>query len=218
MEKYLRIGGPVRTPDPKQRWLTFVRNHAKAIVACDCFVVVTATFRTLYVLVTVELGTRKILHRNVKAHPTAEWSLQQFREALPGGHLYRFVIHGRDSLFSKELDKAVADMGVRILRTPLRVPLANSACDRLMGTVRRECLDFLILLGERHLRRILALWTDRYNCGKPHTRLGPHLPVPLQAPLPQNEHRHSLPAGRVVRSRPVLGGLHREYWLEKAVA
>ncbi len=83
VEKYLRNGGPVRTPDPKQRWLTFVHNHAKVIVACDFFVVVTATFRTLYVFVILELGTRRILHHNVTAHPTAEWTLQQFREALP---------------------------------------------------------------------------------------------------------------------------------------
>jgi putative transposase len=81
VEKYLR-DGPVRTPDPKQRWLTFVHNHAKVIVACDFFVVVTATFRTLYVFVIMELGTRRILHHNVTPHPTAEWTLQQFRETL----------------------------------------------------------------------------------------------------------------------------------------
>jgi hypothetical protein len=96
VQKYLR-DGPVRTPDPKQRWLTFFHNHAKVIVACDFFVVVTATFRTLYVFVIMELGTRRVLHQNV----TAEWTLQQFREALPGDHPYRFVIHDRDSIFFK---------------------------------------------------------------------------------------------------------------------
>jgi len=96
VEKYLRAG-PVRTPDPKQRWLTFVHNHARLIVACDFFVVVTASFRTLYVFMILELGTRRILHQNVTAHPTAEWTLQQVREALPGDHPYRFVIHDRDS-------------------------------------------------------------------------------------------------------------------------
>ena len=108
MEKYLRNGGPVRTPDPKQRWLTFVHNHAKAIVACDFFVIVTASFRTLYVFVMMELGTRRILHHNVTAHPTADWTMQQFREALPGDHPYRFVIHDRDSIFSRELDKGLS--------------------------------------------------------------------------------------------------------------
>jgi putative transposase len=203
VEKYLRIGGPVRTPDPQQRWLTFIHNHARVIVACDFFVVVTATFRTLYVFMIMELDSRRILHHSVTAHPTAEWTLQQFREALPGGHPYRFVIHDRDSIFSKELDKGVTDMGVRVLRTPVRAPKANSVCERLMGTVRRECLDFLIPLGERHLRRTLQLWIDHYNHERPHMSLGPGVPVPLQAPPPQSEHPH-----RVWPGNSILLNLH----------
>jgi hypothetical protein len=105
---------------------------------------VTATFCTLYVFVILELGTRRILHQNVTAHPTPEWTLQQFREALPGDHRYRFLIHDRDSIFSKGLDQAVTDLGVRVLRTPLRAPMANSVCERFGGTLRRECLDYLI--------------------------------------------------------------------------
>ncbi len=156
--KYLRTGRPVRTPDPKQRWLMFVRNHAHAIVACDFFVVVTASFRTLYVMVIIELGIRRILHHNVTAHPTAEWTVQQFREALPGGHAYRFLIHDRDSIFSRELDKEVTAMGVQVLRTPVRAPKANSLCERFGGTLRRECLDFLIPFNEGHLRFVLKTW------------------------------------------------------------
>jgi putative transposase len=152
VEKYLQSGGPRRAPDPKQRWLTFIHNHAKVTVACDFFVVVTATFRTLYVFVIMELGTRRILHQNVTAHPTADWTLQQFREALPGDHPYRFVIHDRDSIFSQDLDRGVKAMGVRVLRTPIRAPKANAVCERLGGSLRRECLDFLIPLTERHLR------------------------------------------------------------------
>ena len=125
------------TRDPKQRWLTFVRNHAQVIVACDFFVVVTATFRTLYVFVIMELCSRRILHHNVTPHPTAEWTVQQFREALPGGHAYRFLIHDRDSIFSKELDKQVAALGVKVLRTPVRAPKANSVCERFGGSMRR---------------------------------------------------------------------------------
>ena len=102
----------MRTPDPKQRWLTFVRNHANVIIACDFFTVVTATFRTLYVFVIMEVATRRIVHQNVTAHPDAEWTLQQFREALPGGHGYRYVIHDRDSIFSEQLDRWVKEMGV----------------------------------------------------------------------------------------------------------
>jgi putative transposase len=130
--KYLKSRGPRREPDPKQRWLTFVRHHAKWIVASDFFVVVTVSFRTLYVFVIMELGTRRILHHNVTAHPTAEWTLQQFREALPGDHPYRFLIHDRDSIFSKDLDQAVAAMGVGVLRTPGRgpTPLVVAAGDQ----------------------------------------------------------------------------------------
>jgi putative transposase len=138
--KYLNSGGPRREPDSKQRWLTFVRNHAKGIVACDFFVVVTASFRILYVFVIMELGTRRILHHNVTAHPTAEWTLQQFREALPGDHPYRFLIHDRDSIFSKDLDKQVVTMGVRVLLTPVRVPPSEGLrfTLHLLGTVRYD--------------------------------------------------------------------------------
>src|SRR5262245_47897588 len=147
--KYLRAGGPVRTPDPKQRWLTFVRNHAQLMVAGDFFVVVTATFRTLYVFVIMELGTRRMLHHNATAHPTEDWTVQQFREALPGGHAYQYLIHDRDSIFSKELDKELTAMGVRVLKSPVRAPKANSVCERFGGTLRRECLDFPVPFNER---------------------------------------------------------------------
>jgi transposase InsO family protein len=132
-----------RTPDLSQRWLAFVHNHAQAIVACDFFVVFTAHFRILYVMVIMELGRRQILHQNVTAHPSAEWTLQQFREALTEEHPYRFLIHDRDSIFSKDLDQAVTALGVRILKTPVRAPKANAFCERLVGTIRRECLPGL---------------------------------------------------------------------------
>ena len=114
------------------------------ITASDFFVVVTATFRILYVFVVMDLGTRRILHHNVTSHPTAAWTAQQFREALPGGHGYRFLIHDRDSIFSEQLDSEVTARGVRALRTPVRAPTANAFCERFGGTMRRECLDFLI--------------------------------------------------------------------------
>ena len=139
------------------------------MVACDFFVVVTATFRTLYVFVIMELGTRQILHQNATAHPTAEWTLQQFREALADEHPYRFVIHDRDSIFSKDLDRDVKAMGVRVLRTPVRAPKANAVCERLGGRLRRECLDFLIPLTERHLKMTVEVWRIHYNRGRPHS-------------------------------------------------
>jgi putative transposase len=216
--KYLRNGRPSRTPDPKQRWLTFVHNHGKEIVACDFFVVVTATFRMLYVFVIMELGTRRILHQNVTAHPTAEWTLQQLREALPGGHPYRFVIHDRDTIFSKALDQGVTDLGVRVLRTPVRAPLANSVCERFGGSLRRECLDFMMPFNERHLNRTVQEWVTHYNRGRPHSALGPGFPQPSQSDFPDSGHRHKLPAGHRVIRTSVLGGLHHEYSLVKEAA
>ena len=141
-----------------QRWAAFVRNHAKAIIAADFLIIATARFQLLYVLVVMEIGTRKIVHVNVTPHPTAEWTLQQFREAIPCEHSYRFLIIDRDSKFSEDLRKSVRAMGVRVLRTPPRAPQANSYCERLLGTTRRECMDFLIPLSEDHLRRILQSW------------------------------------------------------------
>ena len=215
--KYLQQA-PRRAPDPNQRWLTFIRNHAHAIVACDFFTVVTVTFRTLYVLVIMDLGTRRILHHNVTAHPTADWTLQQLREALPGDHCYRFLIHDRDRIFSKELDRAVTDMGVRVLRTPVWAPKANSVCERLGGTLRRECLDFLIPFSQRHLKTILQCWTVHYNRGRPHSSLGPGFPEPAQENVPVTGHRHKLPTGFRVGRTSVLGGLHHEYFLVKEAA
>ena len=213
--KYLRKDRPVRTPDPKQRWRTFVRNHAKVMVACDFFVVITATFSTLYVFVVIEIGSRKIVHQNVTAHPTAEWTLQQFREALPGDHPYRFLIHDRDSIFAKDVDQGLANLGVRVLRMPVRAPKANAVCERLGGSLRRECLDFLIPFNERHLHRILREWTTHYNRGRPQSALGPDLPEPTSDRVPPNPHRHSLPVGYRMVKRSILGGLHHDCGLAK---
>ena len=179
---------------------------------------ITAPFRTLYVFVSMEVGTRRLLHHNVTAHPTAEWTLQQFRETLPGDHAYRFVLHDRDSSFSQELDKAVAKLGVKVLRTPVRAPTANAFCERLGGSLRREGLDFLIPLNERHLRMIVKEWGIHYNRGRPHSSLGPGIPEPSQESVPASDHRHKLPAGYRVGKTPVLGGLHHEYHLVKEAA
>ena len=201
----------MRTPDPKQRWTTFIRNHAQLIVAGDFFVVVTATFRTLYVFVLMELRTRRILHHNVTAHPSSEWILQQFREALPGDHPHRFMIHEPDSIFSKQLDKQVTDLGGRVLRTPVRAPRANAVCERIGGSLRRECLDFLIPLNERHLKMTVKQWGIHYSRGRPHSSLGPEILEPNQESIPASDHRHKLPAGYRVVKTAALGGLHHEY-------
>jgi len=146
-----------------QNWRRFVRNHAQSIVACDFLVVVTARFRTLYVFLLMEVGTRRIVHCNATAHPTAAWTLQQLREAIPSDHSYCFLIHDRDSIFSAEVDQQLKAFGLRVLHTPARAPKANAHCERLVGSVRRECLDFMIPLGEKHLRRILSEWVTHYK-------------------------------------------------------
>jgi transposase InsO family protein len=201
-----------------QRWATFVRNHADAIVACDFMIAVTARFRFVYVLVLLELGSRRILHCNVTAHPTAEWTLQQFREALPGESPHHFVIHDRDAIFSVAFDEGlVRGLGVRVLRTPARSPQANAFCERLIGTMRRECLDFLIPLNERHLRRMLREWVHHYNSGRPHSSLGPGIPDRGRSAAgfgPRQKFKPS--SGIAVVARPVLGGLHHEYAWKRA--
>jgi putative transposase len=202
-----------------QRWRTFVRNHVQAIVACDFRVVVTATFRLLYVFVVMEHLTRRILHVNVTAHPTAAWTLQQLREAIPADHAYHFLIHDRDTIFSQTLDRYVHHLGLKVLKTPPRSPQANALCERLIGTLRRECLDFVIPLTEHHLHHILHAWVDHYNTGRPHMALGPGIPQPLfPSPVPLQTHRYRLPTHMYVVAHPILGSLHHEYRLEEQVA
>ena len=148
-----------------------MRNHAQAIVACDFCVVVTATFRLLYVVGVMEHATRRMLHCNVTTHPTASWTMQQLREAIPVDHTYCFLLHDRDSIFSQQLDQRIRHLGLRVLKTPQQSPQANALCERLIGTLRQECLDFLIPLTENHLRRLLKAWVPHDNAGRPLTDL-----------------------------------------------
>ncbi len=120
VRKYMPKRPPGR-PRGDQRWLTFLHNHAKAIVACDFFTVVTATFQWLYVFVVLELGTRKLLHINVTDHPTAAWTLQQLREAIPSDHIYQYLLHDRDRIFSVGLDASIRGLGLRVLKSLIEV-------------------------------------------------------------------------------------------------
>ncbi len=204
-------------PRGDQRWSTFVHNHAKAIVACDFLTVVTATFKMLYVLVIIELGTRKLLHINVTDHPTADWTRQQLRETIPSDHTYKYLIHDRDRIFSTDLDKSIRKLGVRVLKTSYKSPLANCFCERAIGTLRCKCLNFLIPLGHLHLLRIVKEWVSYYNKSRPHMALGPGIPSPAEhLPVPLQPRRHRIAGDWCVSVRPVLGGLHHDYWLEAA--
>jgi putative transposase len=204
---------PPGQPRGDHRWSTFLRNHAKAILACDFFVAVTATFRMLYVFVVIEHGTRRLAHVNVTANPSADWTLQQLRPVVGDEGGLQYLIHDRDKIFAKHLDDSIRTLGMEVLRSPVASPKANSICERVIGTIRRECLDWMIPLSEAHLRSILKSWVEHYNRGRPHSMLGPGVPDPPRgaAVVPKSESRYRLAAGALVLAKSVLGGLHHEY-------
>lgn len=205
---------PRRNPRGDQRWSTFLANHAAGIVACDFCVVVTASFRLLYVLVVIEHGSRRLLYCDVTEHPTAEWTRQQLREAIPSDHAYQYLIHDRDCIFSVDLDRSVENLGLRIIKTPSRSPKANSFCERSIGSMRRECLDYMIPINESHLRRILKDWATYYNQSRPHMALGLGIPDPKSnSPVSLTTERHRISEKLRVIANAVLGGLHHNYKL-----
>jgi len=213
---------PEHTGSPRgpssQRWMTFVRNHAQGILACDFFVTVTASFRVLYVLVIMELGTRRIAHFNVTAHPTADWTLQLSERSSQVRNRTVSSSTTANSIYSSELHSALKAMGLNILKTPFRAPQANAFCERLVGSIRRECLDFLIPLNDRHLRVILKEWAAHYNRGRPHSSLGPGIPEPRASGAPKRLSGQRIPSGHRVLAKAILGGLHHEYRLERVAA
>ena len=206
---------PGRSRD--QRWSTFLKNHAQAIVACDFFTAVTATFRIIYVFVALEIGSRRLIHFNATEHPTAEWTLQQLREALPGDQEYKFLLHDRHNTFSAALDEEMERWSIAVLKSPAHAPTANAFCERLIGTIRRECLDYLIPLNESHLKRTLREWVRHYNSGRPHQSLGPGIPDQVERTLPAGDDNKSVSRNRGVIAKSILGGLHHEYrWADAA--
>jgi putative transposase len=194
-------------PRPKpgtQAWSTFVRNHARSVLASDFFVVVTTTFRILYVFVVLDVGTRRILHGNVTAHPTSDWTAQQFRMVISGDEAHRYVIPDRDTIYSNGVDRTLEALGLTVLKTPEHTPQANAFCERVIGTIRRECLDFIVAINERHVRAILREWVAHDNRGRPHASLGPGLPDRSVVVAAVGEaHGHSLPAGCRVAATPI---------------
>jgi putative transposase len=132
---------------------------------------------------------------------------------VTGDEPYRFVVHDRDAIFSGAVDRALKSMHLRVLMTPVRAPQANAYCERLIGTMRRECVDFMIPLNERHLQRFLAEWVPHYNRGRPHATLGPGIPDRPSSVAPLSTG-HRLPHGHRVTDTPILAGLHHEYRLE----
>jgi putative transposase len=200
------------------RWSTFLRLHAQGIIACDFFVAVTATFRLLYVFVVIEHRSRRLIHYNVTGNPSAAWTLQQLREAVGYEDRYRFLVHDRDCIFARQLDDSIRALGIRVLKSAPHSPKMNAICERVIGTIRRECLDWMIPLSESHLRFTLKSWIAHYNGGHPHMSLGPGIPSSpaITSVRPEPSSRHRRGQSYAVRSESILGGLHHEYSLVAA--
>ncbi len=216
VQRYMPRRPPRTRPDGSPTWRTFIRNHARKIVAIDFAVAIAPSLsgrlRHFYILVVMELGSRRMLHAGVTEHPSAFWTSNQLRHALPSDAGYKYLIHDNDSIFSNDVDAAVASLGIAPIRTPFRAPKANAHCERLIGTLRRECLDWIIPLGERHLRAVVNEWRNHYNRGRPHMALAGGVPdAPEDLPVARQAHRHRLPEGSKIESTSILGGLHHDY-------
>ena len=170
--------------------------------ACDFSTVQTLTFRTLHVFFVIAHDRRTLVYWNVTRHPTAAWVWQQIREATPWGQHPRFLIRDRDAKFGGDFIPRARRIGIETIRTPFRAPQANAIAERVVGTLRRECLDHVLVLNERHLRRLLCEYVDFYNVARPHQALA-------QAP-PAGDREHGASETRVV-GKPVLGGLPHAY-------
>jgi putative transposase len=202
IQKYLkgrRGAGP-----GSQTWTTFLRNHASAIWACDFLQTHDFWFRAIFVFVIIEHASRRVVHVGVTYHPSEAWVTQQLREATAFGEGPRFLIRDNDGKYGTRFDQVAAGAGVEVLHTPIRAPRANALCKRFLGSLRRECLDFLLILSERHLRLQVTEYVRYFNHARPHQGLAQAIPVPVALP---NQHQHEAE----IVALPVLYGLHHDY-------
>ncbi len=186
---------------PSQRWSTFLANHRHELWAADFFTVPTLFFQTLYVFVVVSHGRRRIEHLNVTAHPTAAWVWRQMIEATPWSRAPRFLVRDRDRSYGSDFIARARRIGIETILTPIRAPQANGVAERLIGTLRRECVDHIIPLNERHLRLVLHEYAEYYNATRPHRTLA----------LEQPDGARTVQATGPVGATPILGGLHHRY-------
>jgi putative transposase len=200
IQKYMRQAKPPRSTS--QNWSTFLKNHSHQIWACDFLPVNDIFFRQIYAFVIMELGSRKIIHVGVTAHPTDEWTAQQLREETPFEQRPKYLIRDNDAKFGLHFKQVAEGAGIEVLKTPLKAPNANANCERLMGTIRRELLDHFLIFNEPHLKRVLKEFVEYYNYRRPNQGIGQATPVKM---LPSCEV-----AGEIV-AFPVLGGLHHHY-------
>ncbi len=183
-----------------QSWGTLLRNHMPHIAALDLFVVPTIGFNLLYVLVIVRLARRELVWINVTAHPTAEWIAQQITEAFPWKEVPRYLIRDRDAIYGAAVTRRLRAMGIRDKPIAPGSPWQNTFAERLIGSIRRECVDHMVVLGEAHLRRMLQSYARYYNEIRTHRSLN------KDAPLTRRIQR----SGHIV-SHAMVGGLHHQY-------
>jgi len=210
VSRYLkRLKG--RQDDGKaQRWLAFLNNHREVIAAFDFFTIPTLTFQTLYCFFVIEHGRRRLLHFNCTAHPTCQWIVQQLREALPLPCPYRYVLFDHDAKFGQDVFEFLRATGIKPLRTSVRSPWQNGVAERWVGSARREMLDHVIPLNERHLRRLCLEYLAYYHDDRTHIGLDKTTPSRRPIELPPTDTSR-------IQSRPRIGGLHhRYYWTEAA--
>jgi len=196
--KYLRR----RPRPPSHTWRTCLANHVSQIAAIDFFTVPTATFRVLFVFVVLSHERRRLVHFNVTEHPTAVWTAQQLREAWPGNDTPRFVVRDRDGIYGETFRGAVNGLGIDEILTAPRSPWQNAFVERLIGSIRRECLDHVIVWNERALRRHLRDYFAYYHRWRTHLSLDDDSPLGRAA---------DTPTGRPIVAVPHVGGLHHHY-------
>ena len=187
---------------PSQTWRTFLENHAQQLVSIDFLTVPTIRFQVLYVFLVLAHDRRRILHFNVTAHPTAEWTGQQLREAFPFEQLPRYLLRDRDAIFGDEFREQLRGMGICEVLSAPRSPWQRAYVERVIGSVRREWLDHVIVFHESSLRRILTSYFDYYHRSRTHLSLGKDSPEPRAIQPPE--------MGSVVVV-PQVGGLHHRY-------
>ena len=196
VSKYMiRRRGP-----PSQTWRTFLRNHAEAIAAIDLCVVPTLTFERLFAFLVLGHGRRQLLWYAVTRHPTAEWLAQQILEAFPWNAAPTYLVRDNDRAYGQAFTRRLRTMGIRDRPISPRSPWQNAYVERLIGTLRRECLDHVLIYGERHLRRVLTLYSLYYNETRTHLGLGKDAPL-----------RRSVQRSGTIVTTPILSGLHHRY-------
>jgi putative transposase len=207
VQRHMRGARPPRPAG--QSWATFLRTHGREVWACDFLQLTDLLFRSVFAFFIVELRSRRVVRVGVTRAPTDAWVAQQLREATPEGLGPRFLIHDHDAKYGPAFGRLAAGSGIEVIRTPIRAPRASAVCERFLGSVRRECVDHVLILGERHLGRILAAYVGHFNGARPHQGIGQR--TPLSADTIGSSRRHRA-TDRVI-AVPVLGGLHHEYRL-----